>query len=135
MSTPIPDGVEAMPEVMEKYRAYGGAYRFWATGIAMLGSFATLLSATVINVAIPEIMGSLGMSADEAQWLAAAYLAAGTITMLMNTWFIRAFGIAVLHTRPAPLLAHALDRFCFFATFVSALGMLRIAAMRSRIGA
>ena len=95
MSTPIPDGVEAMPEVMEKYRAYGGAYRFWATGIAMLGSFATLLSATVINVAIPDIMGSLGMSADEAQWLAAAYLAAGTITMLMNTWFIRAFGIAV----------------------------------------
>ncbi len=94
MSQPIPDGIEASPAVLEKYRQFGGSYRWWVTGVAMLGSFATLLSATIINVAIPDIMGSLGMSPDEAQWLAAAFLAAGTITMLMNTWLIRAFGIA-----------------------------------------
>ena len=95
MKAPIPAGIEAMPAVMEKFEEYGGNYRFWATGIAMLGAFSTLLSSTIINVAIPDIMGSLGMSADEAQWLAAAFLASGTITMLMNTWFIRAFGMAV----------------------------------------
>ncbi|ROO29422.1 hypothetical protein SAHL_09015 [Salinisphaera orenii YIM 95161] len=64
-----------------------------------------------------------------AQWRRQSPLARG----LLLTGLALAFGIAVLHTRPAPLLAHALDRFCFFATFVSALGMLRIAAMRSRL--
>jgi len=44
-----------------------------------------------------------------------------------------ALGVATLHDTPAPILAAALDRFCFFATFVAALGMLRVAALRSRL--
>jgi len=41
--------------------------------------------------------------------------------------------IAVGRDDASILLAGALDRFCFFATFVSALGMLRVAALRSRL--
>lgn len=41
--------------------------------------------------------------------------------------------IAVLHRDPLPILLHALDRFCFFATFVTSLGLLRVSAMRSRL--
>ncbi|MED5431970.1 MAG: hypothetical protein VX920_06505 [Pseudomonadota bacterium] len=35
--------------------------------------------------------------------------------------------------QPLPVLLQALDRLCFFATFVSSLGLLRVSAMRSRL--
>jgi len=35
--------------------------------------------------------------------------------------------------QPVPILLGALDRLCFFATFVSSLGLLRVSAMRSRL--
>ena len=76
------------------YERHGAGYPWWVTGISVLGSFATLLTATIINVAIPDIMGALGMTLDEAQTLVSAHLAAGTVTMLMTAWAIRAFGIA-----------------------------------------
>lgn len=41
--------------------------------------------------------------------------------------------IALLHDDPLPILVNALDRFCFFATFVSSLGLLRVSALRSRL--
>ncbi len=39
--------------------------------------------------------------------------------------------VAVLHSDPLRIILDALDRFCFFATFVSSLGLLRVSAMRS----
>lgn len=76
------------------YERHGAGYPWWVTGVSVLGTFGTLLSATIINVAIPEIMGALGMTLDEAQTLVSAHLAAGALTMLMTAWAIRAFGIA-----------------------------------------
>ena len=65
--------------------------------MSVLGSFATLLTATIINVAIPDIMGALGLTIDQAQNLVSAHLAAGTVTMLMTAWAIRAFGIVATY--------------------------------------
>ena len=59
----------------------------------MLGSFATLLTGTIINVAIPDVMGALGMTPDDAQWLATGFLAATTVTMLLAAWCVERFGI------------------------------------------
>ncbi|MDP6175763.1 MAG: DHA2 family efflux MFS transporter permease subunit, partial [Rhodospirillales bacterium] len=47
---------------------------------------------TVINVAIPEIMGSFGIGQDKAQWLSAAFLAAMTSSMVLVDWMLRTFG-------------------------------------------
>lgn len=91
---PIPRGIEAGPGFLEKFRRIGPSYRWWAAGVGVIGSFATLLTATIVNIAIPDIMGALGMTLDEAQWLATAFLAAGTVTMLVTAWCLRAFGIA-----------------------------------------
>ena len=89
----VPPGIEATPGVLAMYERHGAAYPWWVTGVSVLGSFATLLTATIINVAIPDIMGALGLTIDEAQNLVSAHLAAGTVTMLMTAWSIRAFGI------------------------------------------
>lgn len=94
---PVPEGLQATPAFLEKFRRIGPSYRWWAASVGMLGSFATLLSATIVNVAIPDIMGALGITLDEAQWLATAFLAAGTVTMLVTAWSIAAFGIAATY--------------------------------------
>ena len=76
------------------FATYGRNYRWYATFTAILGTFSTLLSATIVNVAIPDVMGAFGMPANVAQWLATGYLAASTVTMVVAAWAIANYGMA-----------------------------------------
>ncbi|MGE0256619.1 MAG: DHA2 family efflux MFS transporter permease subunit [Alphaproteobacteria bacterium] len=67
-------------------------YRFAVVAAALLGSTSSSLSATVVNVAVPDIMGTFGVGQDQAQWMATAFFAAMTVGMLLTDWFVRAFG-------------------------------------------
>ena len=58
-----------------------------------LANIATLLTGTIINVAIPEVMGAFGIGQDKAQWLATGFLASSTVTMLMNSWLTQNLGL------------------------------------------
>ena len=58
-------GVEATPGVLRLYARFGPGYPWWVAAVAMIGSFATLLTATTVNVAIPDIMGALGLTLDQ----------------------------------------------------------------------
>ncbi len=62
-------------------------------GVVVMANVAALMSSTIINVAIPDIMGTFGIGQDKAQWLSTAFLAASTVTMLLNAWLIQAFGV------------------------------------------
>lgn len=62
-------------------------------GILALGSIGTMTAATIVNVALPSVIGALGLSQDEAQWLSTAFLAASTGFMLLNTWAVARFGM------------------------------------------
>lgn len=74
------------------FARFGPAYRWWATGTAMMSAIAVVLSATIVNVAIPDIMGAFGIDQSKAQWLSTAFLAAMTASMLVTAWADRAFG-------------------------------------------
>lgn len=89
----IPPGIEASPSVLAMFELYGRNYVWFAVVTAMIGSFATILTGTIINVAIPEVMGAFGIGQDHAQWLSTGFLAAGTITMLLSAWCIEAIGM------------------------------------------
>ncbi|MBD3648983.1 MAG: hypothetical protein HUJ31_16375, partial [Pseudomonadales bacterium] len=89
----VPEGIEATPAVIELFELYGHSYIWFAVATTMSASFATLLTGTIINVAIPEVMGAFGIGQDEAQWLSTAFLAAGTVTMLLTSWSVEAFGM------------------------------------------
>ncbi|MCB1693047.1 MAG: DHA2 family efflux MFS transporter permease subunit [Pseudomonadales bacterium] len=89
----VPEGIEASPSVVAMFERYGSRYVWFAVSTAMMGSFATLLTGTIINVAIPEVMGAFGIGQDQAQWLSTAFLAAGTVTMLLSAWCVEAFGM------------------------------------------
>ena len=66
--------------------------RWFVAATISIGSIATILTATIINVAIPDIMGAFGIGQDTAQWLSSANLAATTTAMLLVDWSIRRIG-------------------------------------------
>ena len=72
---------------------YGAGYKWLATAAVMAGCIATVLSSTIVNVAMPDIMGEFGMGQDQVQWLSTAFLASMTASMLATDWTLRTFGV------------------------------------------
>jgi EmrB/QacA subfamily drug resistance transporter len=78
---------------IEAYAArFGAAYKWIATVAVMLGTIVTTASSTMVNVALPDIMGAFGLGQDQVQWLSTGFLAAMTATMLLTDWAIGRFG-------------------------------------------
>ena len=66
--------------------------RWLVTITVTVGAISTILATTIVNVAIPGVMGAFGVGQDTAQWLASGFLAATTTAMLMADWFVRQLG-------------------------------------------
>lgn len=81
-----------MSSIEGLFERYGPAYQWFATGTVMVAAIAVVLSTTIVNVAIPGVMGAFGISQVEAQWISTGFLAAMTATMLLADWADRAFG-------------------------------------------
>ena len=71
---------------------YGAAYRWLVTITGMTGAMVMILASTMVNVAIPAIMGTYGVGQDQAQWMSTAFLATMTASQLLGAWVIAAFG-------------------------------------------
>lgn len=82
-----------MSQVDRYFEQYGPAYKWYATGTIMVATISVVLSTTIVNVAIPAVMGAFGISAVQAQWISTGFLAAMTATMLLADWADRAFGM------------------------------------------
>ena len=75
------------------FERYGERYRWFAIAAVGSGTFVALLMTTIINVALPDIMGSFGIDQSEAQWLSTGFLASSTVSMLLSSWVIMRFGV------------------------------------------
>jgi EmrB/QacA subfamily drug resistance transporter len=73
-------------------KRFGPSYRWLVTITAIIGTLSTILASTIVNVALPDIMGAFGIGQDHAQLLSTGFLAAVTGTMLLNAWFTESFG-------------------------------------------
>lgn len=80
-------------EFKDLFRRYGLRYRWYAVAAIISGNIAAVLASTIINVAIPSIMGAFGIGQEEAQWLSTANLAACSVAMLCGSWFMQAVGL------------------------------------------
>ena len=58
----------------------------------MVGTVATVLSATIVNVAFPALLREFHVGHDSLQWIATGFLAATTTTMLATGWLVERFG-------------------------------------------
>lgn len=87
-----------MSQIDRYFERYGPAYKWFATGSIMVATISVVLSTTIVNVAIPAVMGAFGISAVQAQWISTGFLAAMTATMLLADWANRAFGMRLTMT-------------------------------------
>ncbi|MBT3307005.1 MAG: MFS transporter, partial [Alphaproteobacteria bacterium] len=82
----------------QQFERYGPAYRWLVTLAGMIGAMTMVLSATMVNVAVPSIMGAFGVGQDMAQWAATAFIATMVASQLLNTWMVQAFGQRLAYT-------------------------------------
>jgi DHA2 family multidrug resistance protein len=67
-------------------------YKWLATTAVMFGMMGSVMSSTMVNITIPDVMGAYGIGQDQAHWLSTAFLCAMPVTMLTNGWFVINFG-------------------------------------------
>jgi len=82
----------------QQFQRYGPAYRWLVTFAGMIGAMTMVLSATMVNVAVPSIMGAFGVGQDMAQWAATAFISTMVASQLLNTWMVAAFGQRLAYT-------------------------------------
>ena len=82
----------ATQTVEQHFARYGPGYRWLVTIGGLLGAMVMILSATMVNVAVPSIMGAFGVGQDLAQWASTAFLATMVASQLLNTWIVTSFG-------------------------------------------
>nr|WP_314075164.1 DHA2 family efflux MFS transporter permease subunit [uncultured Roseococcus sp.] len=79
------------------FARFGPSYRWFVTLTALTGTVSCILSSTIVVVALPDIMGALGMGHEEGQLLATGFLAANTGFMLVNAWAVDRFGFRITY--------------------------------------
>ena len=88
--TPTP---ELDPGSGEALRArYGERYRWLLLFTVMVGVMASIMSSTVVNVAIPALSHQFGLGQERAQWVTSGFMVASTVTMLVTPWLLARFG-------------------------------------------
>src|SRR6202521_4283703 len=71
---------------------HGPRYRWYAIVATMLGTVSMVLSTTIVNVALPEIMQKFQVGHDTVQWMSTGFLAATSATMLATAWLVNTLG-------------------------------------------
>jgi len=80
--------IEAVPE----YREYTNAERWIIVVALMLGSIMMIVDTSIVNVAIPTMMGTLGATLTQISWVSTGYIIAAVIMLPLTGWFSARFG-------------------------------------------
>ncbi|EGI75353.1 MFS transporter [Hylemonella gracilis] len=71
---------------------YGENYRWRLLLAVMIGTMASIMSSTIINVAIPDLSHHFHLGQERAQWASSGFMIATTVSMLCTPWLLSAFG-------------------------------------------
>ena len=74
--------------VDDLFTRYGPSYRMLVTAAGMTASFVMVISSTIVNGAIPDVMGAFGIGQDQAQLMATAFNVAMVTSQLLNAWVV-----------------------------------------------
>lgn len=72
------------------------------TAVVMLGMIMSIIDASIVNVAVPHMMGSLGASVSEVSWVVTSYALANVVIIPLAAWVnsvvgrSRMYGISVI---------------------------------------
>ncbi|MGD1045354.1 MAG: DHA2 family efflux MFS transporter permease subunit [Bacteroidota bacterium] len=68
------------------------SYKWWVLANVMIGTFMAVLDATIVNVGLPKIMASFGITVDKAEWVITAYMLVFAIMLSTSGWIADHFG-------------------------------------------
>ncbi|MEO7335709.1 MAG: DHA2 family efflux MFS transporter permease subunit [Caldimonas sp.] len=71
---------------------FGRNYRWWVLLTVMIGTMASIMASTIINVAVPDMSRVFSLGQDRAQWLSAGFMASMTVSMLTTPWLLERYG-------------------------------------------
>ena len=81
------------PNNLSAMRArYGERYRWLLLLSVMVGTMASIMSSTIINVAIPDMSQHFVLGQERAQWASSGFMAAMTVSMLTTPWLLARYG-------------------------------------------
>ena len=72
---------------------YGERHKWLVLLTVMIGSMASILSSTIVNVAVPDLSLHFQLGQERAQWVSAAFMLAMTLSMLTTPWLLLRFGL------------------------------------------
>ncbi|HPR44093.1 MAG: MFS transporter [Burkholderiaceae bacterium] len=71
---------------------HGERYRWLLLFSVMVGTMASIMSSTVVNVAIPGLSHQFVLGQARAQWVTSGFMVAMTVSMLTTPWILGRFG-------------------------------------------
>ena len=81
------------PATLPELQAYyGERYRWLVLLSVMIGTMASIMSSTIINVAIPDMSHHFTLGQDRAQWVSSGFMVAMTVSMLTTPWLLDRYG-------------------------------------------
>src|SRR5215831_17920261 len=82
----------AISQPRAEHSDYTGAIRWIILVAVMLGTVLEVLDTSIVNVAIPEMMGNLGATLSQISWVSTGYIIANVIVLPMTGWLSTTFG-------------------------------------------
>lgn len=101
------------------------AYQWFVLVTVMLGTFMVILDGTIVNIAIPTIMASFGVTLSEIVWVSTAYLIALSVLLAVAGWLSDHFGAKKVYMN-ALLIFTASSYLCGIAWNLHSLIFFRI---------
>ncbi|MEO6017330.1 MAG: MFS transporter [Polaromonas sp.] len=71
---------------------YGPRYRWRLLLAVMIGTMASIMSSTIVNVAIPDMSHYFTLGQERAQWVSSGFMVAMTVSMLTTPWLLARYG-------------------------------------------
>ncbi len=71
---------------------YGERYRWLLLLSVMIGAMASIMSSTIVNVAIPDMSQHFTLGQERAQWVSSGFMVAMTVSMLTTPWLLGRYG-------------------------------------------
>ncbi len=71
---------------------YGERYRWLLLLSVMIGTMASIMSSTIVNVAIPDMSQHFTLGQERAQWVTSGFMVAMTVSMLTTPWMLSRYG-------------------------------------------
>ncbi|HEY3416794.1 MAG TPA: DHA2 family efflux MFS transporter permease subunit [Armatimonadota bacterium] len=76
----------------DEYAEYSGSIRWIILLAIMLGTLMQVVDTSIVNVAVPSMMGNLGATLDQIGWVSTGYIIANVICLPLTGWLSSTFG-------------------------------------------